>query len=120
MFVPINSYFDYDDIPPADANRELPIQTTTTRFYVDTINLHLPEGMEVESGLFSEPVHYSHPSGEYAARIQTTDDGVQWIRTLKLLPTELPREAYADFRQFFLDVARADDAQLVLREKRTK
>ena len=120
MFVPINGYFDYDDVPPADADRTLPIQTTTTRFFVDTINLHLPEGMEVESGLFSEPIQYDHLSGEYAARMQATDDGVQWIRTFKLLPVDLPREAYADFRQFFLDVARSDDVQLVLREKRTK
>ena len=120
MFVPLNGYYAYDWIPEADERRELPIHTVTTRYVVDTINLHLPRELEIESGLFTEEVRYTHAAGEYRAHLQPTEDGVQWVRSLKILPVDLPKEAYTDYRQFFLDVAKADRSQLVVRQRKTK
>ncbi|CAH1002027.1 hypothetical protein LEM8419_02942 [Neolewinella maritima] len=120
MFVPINSYYGINRVPEADDDRQLPIHLTETRMMVDTVQLHFPPTMEIESGLFTEPLHYTHAAGVYDARMEATEDGARWIRTLKLLPVDLPREAYAEFRQFFLDVAKADNTQVVLRERRTK
>ena len=120
LFVPINPYYGHTEVPDDDANRQLPIVTTTTRYYVDTVNIALPPNMEIESGLIDTPATYQHAGREYRAEMRPTDDGLQWIRTLKLVPVNLPAEAYADFRQFYLDVSKAERAQIVVRERRTK
>ncbi len=120
MFVPVNGYFAYHQIPDNDPDRALPIVTTKTRFLVDTVNLELPAELEFESGGGELLTAFSHPAGEYQARTIPTEHGLRWIRTLKLLPVELPKEAYADYRQFFVDVSKADRLQVVVRERRTK
>ena len=120
LFVPINPYYGYTSVPEDNADRQLPVEILTSRFFVDTVNIHLPAGLEIESGLNTEPVIYQHARGEYRAQMTPTDDGLQWVRTLKLNPVHLPAEAYADLRQFYLDVSKAERAQIVVREKRTK
>ena len=120
MFVPINGYFAFNYIPDNDTDRQLPIVTHTARFIVDTINLDLPPELEFESGGGESLTAFSHAAGEYQCRVTPTETGLRWIRTLRLLPVELPKEAYADYRQFFLDVAKADRMQVVVREKRSK
>ena len=103
MFVPINGYYAYDWVPEADDHRELPIHTTLTRFMVDTVNLRLPGALEIESGLYTEEVHYTHAAGEYRARLQATQEGVPVdsqsqtrarrpaAGSLRRLPSILPR-----------------------------
>lgn len=119
MFVPVNKYYAYDDVPDKLESRRFPISRRLARFYVDTINLSLPENMEVESS--GEPLtEISHAAGEYRAELLTLPGKVRWVRTLKLLPVELPATAYEDYRQFFIDVAKAENRQVVLRKKRTK
>ncbi|MBB4077640.1 hypothetical protein GGR28_000241 [Lewinella aquimaris] len=120
LFVPINGYFPESDVPSSDPDRKLPIETYTTRFLVDTVNLHLPPELEFESGGGESTTEFSHTAGEYRSRIVPTETGLQWIRSLKLLPVSLPKEAYAGYRQFFLDVSKAERMQVVVREKRTK
>lgn len=120
LFVPVNGYFAYHDIPADDGDRQLPIVATTTRFLVDTVNLQLPAELEFESGGGESITEFTHAAGEYQSRVIPTETGLRWIRTLKLLPVELPKEAYADYRQFFVDVSKADRMQVVVREKRSK
>ena len=119
-FVPINPYYQQDWVPAAEEDRQLPVETYETRFLVDTVNLRLPAGYEIESGLVDQPIVYTHAAGEYRAVMRPTEDGLQWIRTLKRVPVRLAPSAYDGFRQFHLDVAAADRAQIVIREKRTK
>jgi hypothetical protein len=120
LFVPINAYHAQNWVPEPDDVRQLPIQTLTTRLLVDTVQLHLPESMEIESGLLTEPITYTHATGEYHSQMKVTETGLQWVRTLKLVPVSLPATAYADYRQFFLNISGAERAQIVLRERRTK
>ena len=107
-------------VPDDVADRKLPIVYAENRFYVDTVHVSIPNNLEIESGLFGEPIVYEHAIGEYRAEMKPTEDGLIWTRTLKLTDARLPAEAYTEFRQFFVDVVKAENSQLVLREKRTK
>ena len=107
-------------VPDDVADRKLPVVYAENRFYVDTVHVSIPSHLEIESGLFGEPIVYQHAIGEYRAEMKPTEEGLVWTRTLKLTDARLPAEDYAEFRQFFVDVVKAENSQLVLREKRTK
>ncbi|MEM9258983.1 MAG: DUF3857 domain-containing protein, partial [Bacteroidota bacterium] len=120
FFVPLNKYFRYDQVPDKLSERQFPIRHRAAKFFVDTVHLKLPQDMEIES-LGEAETTIKHPAGEYRAVVNTSDEGkLTWVRTLKLVPVDLPAEAYSDFRQFFVDVAKADRRQVVIRKKRTK
>jgi hypothetical protein len=119
MFVPLNKYYAYDHVPEKLTERKFPIVSNNARFYVDTIHLNFPDGLEVESLGAAETI-IKHAAGEYRAEVKSTPGAITWIRTLKLLPVDLPASDYNDYRQFFVDVRKAEKRQVVLREKRTK
>lgn len=119
MFVPINKFYAYENVPDKSEQRQLPIVVNKARFYVDTVHLAYPKTMEIES-LGETVTEFSHAAGEYRSEVSTIPGQLTWIRTLKLLPVDLPASAYKDYRQFFIDVAKADKRKVVLREKRTR
>lgn len=119
MFVSLNKYDPWDWVPDQLEKRTQPIHSRLTRFYVDTVQLVLPESMEVESMGDTETV-LEHAVGEYRAKISVSGNELTWIRTFKMVPVELPAEAYADYRQFFVDVVKAEKKRVVLKERRTK
>ncbi|NJB85126.1 hypothetical protein GGR26_000871 [Lewinella marina] len=110
----------YNWIPEVQEERSLPVDFRTTRFLVDTVRVNYEENLEIESGLIREPLVFEHQVGKYRAEMRRTEEGLLWIRTLLLRPVRLPAEDYGSFRQFFVDVAKAESLQLVLRERRTK
>ena len=113
--------FPLTEIPDQVPDRRLPVDYANSRFFVDTVYVSYPGNLEIESGLAADPIVYEHAVGSYRAEMRGEEAGkVTWIRTLKLEPARLPAEAYGEFRQFFVDVAKAEGLQLVFREKRTK
>ena len=119
MFLPINRYFAFDQVPPADNQRELPIQLRTARLLVDTISIELPELMEIES-MGEAITTIEHDRGTYRSEINVEGNQLRWVRVLQLFPVELPAEAYAELRDFYIEVGRADARQIVLKERRTR
>ena len=118
-FLPLNKLFRIDAVPDKVADRQFPVVTHRARFYVDTVRLSLPDNLEVES--LGEPLTtIDHPAGEYRAEVKTSPGQLTWIRTLKLVPVELPAADYEGFRDFFVAVSKAERRQVVLREKRTR
>ncbi len=119
MFVPFNKLYAYDRVPDKLEERKLPIFRNKARFYVDTVHLTIPATMEVES-LGAAVTEITHDAGAYRSEVVAADQTLTWVRTLKLLPVALPASAYEGYRQFFVDVAKADKRMIVIREKRTK
>lgn len=119
MFVPLNKYARFSDVPDKIEERQYPIVRNEARFLVDTIHLTLPENLEVES-LGEALTEYKHAAGEYRAEVISAPGKITLIRTLKLVPVELPAEEYDAYRSFFVNINKAEKRQVVLREKRTK
>lgn len=119
MFVPLNKFYAYDAVPEKLETRKFPVLNNQARFYVDTVYLAFPSNLEVES-IGEAVTEINHAAGQYRSEVSTGSGQLTWVRTLKLLPVELPATAYNDYRQFFIDVAKADKRQVVLKEKQTK
>lgn len=119
IFVPINKFYAYDYVPEKLEERKFPIFDNDASFRVDTINLTFPDGLEVES-MGEKLTEFKHAAGEYRSELTSTPGKITWVRTLKLLPVELPATEYEEYRQFFVDVRKAEKRQVVLRAKRTK
>ena len=118
-FVSINP-FPRSWVPDPVEDRQLPVVYSDPRMLVDTVHLSYPQGLEIESGFLTEPIVYEHPVGEYRAEMRAGEHSITWIRTLLLRSVTLPAEEYAGFRQFFIDLGKAEGIQLVLKEQRTK
>ncbi|MEL7376682.1 MAG: hypothetical protein AAFN65_06975, partial [Bacteroidota bacterium] len=119
LFVPLNRHFAYDFIPPADSERNYPIVLRQARSIVDTIQLVLPEDMEVES-IGDAITEFSHEAGTYRSEIQQKENLLVWTRELRLQAVELPADAYEELRDFYIQIGRADGRQVVLKEKRAR
>lgn len=119
MFVPINKQYAFDNVPEKRSERKFPINQISARFYVDTVNLSYPKEMEIES-LGEAETTIEHAAGEYRAVVKSSPGKLTWIRTLKLVPVELPADAYGDYRQFFVDVAKADRRQVVVKTRKSR
>ncbi|MEM7572557.1 MAG: DUF3857 domain-containing protein [Bacteroidota bacterium] len=119
LFLPINRFFAYDQVPPADTKREMPIHLRTARLLVDTIRIELPENMEMES-MGTAATNFSHARGDYRSELSQEGNVLTWVRVLRLNPVELPAEAYAELRDFYVEIGKADGRQVVLKERRTR
>ncbi len=113
-FVPMNKLFAYDSRPDAEEEREFEVVNKKGRFLVDTVYLELPQGLSLEAK-GENKIDIEHAAGEYHAEITQTGNQLRWVRTLKILPVTLPPEEYDGFRDFFLEVGKADRRQLVFK-----
>lgn len=118
MPVLVNKYFAYSDIPDEMDDRRLPIAFTEAARWVDTVQFLLPAGYSVEQ-LADTSTVITSAVGRYEASFTRQGEEVIWIRRLELRPAHLPASDFADFWTFFLDVARADRRQFVLKDART-
>lgn len=114
MFIPLNKFFAYEDLPVALTERKLPVVLNESRFFVDTVHVTLPATFAIESS-GEATVDIEHAAGEYHAKMEVKNNQLTWTRTLKLLPVDLPAEAYPSYRDFFVQVSKADKRQLVLK-----
>ena len=119
LFVPLNKFFAYDDLPVAITDRKLPVVLNESRFFVDTIQITLPPTFKVESS-GKENIDIEHAAGEYHSNMQVVNNQLTWTRTLKLFPVNLPAEEYTSYRDFFIQVSKADKRQLVLKVGATR
>lgn len=115
-FVPLNPVNTFNDVPPALHSRRLPIAFQESYLEADTITIEIPKGYALES-YPREPVEVQSDFGRYTLHVAVTDAGVTGYRSLRLEPARLAPEGYAEFRNFFRDVAKHDAAKLVLIQK---
>lgn len=119
MFVPLNKLYRYESVPDQLTERQYPIVRSEARFLVDTVHLTIPDNLEIES-LGEEETVIQHAVGEYRAEVKSAPGSLTWIRTLRIVPVNLPASEYEAYRDFFVQVSKAERRQVVLREKRTK
>ncbi len=119
IFLPLNKYDNFTYVPDKLEERLAPIESTWSRFMVDTININLPKGVEVES-LGEERIEITHAGGQYLQTVTTEGNSVRYVRSLKLLPVVLPATEYEGYRQFFVDVSKAESRRIVLVDRQTK
>ena len=118
LFVPINCLNNIETAPPANSTRKQEIVLRDAFIEVDTIILEFPEGYEVES-MPDEVIQIDASFGTYQLKLRKDGRKIWCQRSLSVQATRLPKEAYNDFRSFYIDALKADKTKIVLVKKKT-
>lgn len=100
--------------PPRYENRHLPFEIDRGFTDVDSYDIHLPEGLEVEALMKS--VHIENEFGSYSISIeQVSANLLVYKRKLVVNKGEYSKEDYAQFREFYLSIVKHDKSKIVLK-----
>ncbi|MEZ4885849.1 MAG: DUF3857 domain-containing protein [Chitinophagales bacterium] len=101
-------------VPKKMEERTQPLVLQRPYSYEDEVHYTIPEGFAIES-MPSEPVKIESEFGTYQAQFFMSEDGkLQYSRKFQQNKVDLPAEKYEDFRQFMMEVNKADKTQVVL------
>ena len=116
IFVPLETLNSWSFIPDDIENREQEVIFPFEFSEKDSSLYVLPEGFEIESMPSAESLDYDFAN--YSIDFEITDEGnLLMKRELIFEKNELPAESYKSFREFFIQVSKADNSQLVLVKK---
>ena len=118
IFVPINTVHPFTDIPPKMENRIQPIRIRENTLEEDIFVLKLPEGYQIES-IPQEKVNMAPKMGSYSVEIIKSKTEITYKRRLLIKAIDLPAADYEAFRNFYKEIAKADQMKLVLVEQKT-
>ena len=114
LFLPVNLLHRWTYVPPPSEERSQPIEFFPYAFAdADTIRYELPEGFSVEA--MPDPIEVETTFGRFAAKTEVESDGtLAYYRWQEVTDVSFPAEYYNAFRDFMLQIAEADRAQVVL------
>lgn len=102
-------------VPPRIRDRKLPFEITRGFIDTDIIDIVIPEGFVFT--FLPEDVSLITDFGTYEIKIIQTDNGVSYKRSLALYAGVYDKVQYDQFRSFFDQIARYDNAKVILKEK---
>ena len=117
MFVPLNCINVYKKIPKKKETRLYPIVILENFIEIDTINIRIPVGYEVES-IPKNNQQIERDYAKYSFQVKVEKETISVIRRFEIQRTELPAEQYTDYRNFFKKIAKTDGMKVVLVKKK--
>lgn len=112
LFVPLNALNPAGSVPPVDTQRILPVQIKTGFSEVDNYIINIPAGYKVENLPSSVELH--SPFGTYSIKVETQDNAIMVTRQYTQNEGIFPKQSFEEFRQFLLQVSKADAGKAVL------
>lgn len=95
---------------------KLPVSVNRGFYDTDEVTITLPSGYAIEA--IAENVLIDTDYGKYEMTVEQVDDTtLKYSRKLLFKTGEYPKEAYADFRNFWRKVVRSDKSKIVLIKK---
>ena len=115
IFLPMNRLDVFTDLLPEDEDRQQPI--IRKRTYENNLQstIIFPESYIVESMPKSEIITTDY--GNYILTIETKDNTIILKRALLIKALDLPASAYEEIRSFYSDIAKLENAKVVLKRK---
>jgi transglutaminase-like putative cysteine protease len=112
MFVPLTKTSPFKCNLPSNDKRTLDLKMNEAYTLRDTFTLQFPPGFEAENVPPGKKVESEF--GRYEMQIEKMTDRILAIRTVEIRPLQVPAARYNEVRQFLLDAAKVDAAQMVL------
>lgn len=116
IFLQINQLFR-EELPLSQTDERIhPISFYETFSESDTLDIHLPEGYEVETLPF-ESFEKSSSFGEFRLQLFRQEKSIlRLVRYYEQRHSQLPPESFPDVFEFFSDIAKGDGAEAVLKK----
>lgn len=116
LIFPVNAFNPSETMLHRYRNRTMPFQVNRGYFDEDEVMITLPEGYDVEA--LPETSHLSGKFGEYHAEItQSGSNTLRYKRSFLLKDGYYPASEYESYRLFREQVARLDNAKVILNKK---
>ena len=116
MILTINALNRITEIPDRYRNRKLPLKISRGYKYIDEVEITLPEDYKVE--VLPEAIKIENKFGRYHAEVIVKDEETLiYKREFMINDGEFPKEDYDDFRGFYKEVSRHDNAKVALVKK---
>ena len=112
LFVPLNKVNALGMALPKEDTRKHPIAIASGIHERDQITFKIPEGYTIESLPKSATINNEY--GRYVTTFQQEEGQVIYERALDIVAQEIPATAYQDLRVFLKNIAKADNAKMVL------
>lgn len=104
----------WTNVPKKMEKRTQPVVIKRPYSFKDEVYYTIPEGYSIES-MPSEPVEIKSEFGSYKTQYFMSEDGkLQYTRFFQQNKVNLPAEKYEDFREFMMEVSKADKTKVVL------
>ena len=118
LFIPLNRLNAFSQVPSQTEERIHPIEVIRGYQEIDENLFQVPKGYEVES-IPKKEINLETDYGKYKIKIEIEENTIKYHRTLEIQPVNLAPEEFESFRNFYKEVAKADDMKIVLVKKKT-
>lgn len=98
-----------------EIERKLPLHFSMSWRDVDTVNIEVPEGYEIEA--MPMPLQVKNEFGSYSSSLRFTGNHIYYIRVREQYGAQHPPSKWAAFMEFYHQMVKADTGQMVLRKK---
>ena len=98
-----------------DSTRKYDIQLTYEYRDVDTVEIEIPEGFELEA--VPQPARITSKFGNYSSTVQLKDKKLYYFRLIEQNSGRFPAKDYADLVKFYEAIYKADRSKVVLVRK---
>jgi hypothetical protein len=115
IFINPNILSRSDTKLPEDKNRRLDVELKEEYHYIDSFQISIPAGYEMESR--STDLALKSKYGRYMNRMLVVGDKIMYYRELEQYSGRFPSTEYADVVKFYDDMYNADHAKIVLVKK---
>ncbi|MCK4661918.1 MAG: DUF3857 domain-containing protein [Bacteroidales bacterium] len=112
LIVPLNLMNKIDRIPKRVKDRKTDVVIRRSGCEIDSINFVIPEGYSIEN--VPEGTTITSKFGEYQTELNQNENTISYKRTLSMKKGEYEPEEYEEFRNFLLQISKADNAKFVL------
>jgi len=113
LFIPVNKLNAFEDVPSNTEKRIHPIEVIRGYQEFDETTFELPEGYQVES-IPNKDLAIETDYGKYTVKIEVNGSTIIYNRMLEIQAVNLPAEEFEQFRDFYKEIAKADDMKIVL------
>jgi len=112
MFLSLNMIDKWTAIPPVNSHRRNPITVYKAMSWGDTVVYEIPASLKPE--FLPDPTNLQTKFGSYHSEIKFVDWKLIYVRTLQTNDGQFPGEDYEAFREFYRQVAKADNIKISL------
>lgn len=110
----VNAFNNNDFVPDRYRNRKLPFEIQRGFFDEDEFTIDLPKGYAIEAMPRAKEIETEFGSYRVTYTHDPESNSVRYSRHLLIKKGQYPKEKYNDYRDFRKEIARFDDAQIVL------
>lgn len=113
----VNAFNNNGYVPDRYRNRKLPFKIQRGYFDEDEITVQMPNGYTIEAMPNEKTIDSEFGTYKVSYIANNKNNTVIFNRSLLLKKGKYPKEKYADYRDFRKEIARTDNAQIVLIKK---